>query len=51
MGKNTFHLIGQDERGAIVIRAKVSRSQLFVRLGNLSPCIRYAHGLFVIVLL
>ena len=35
IGKATFHLIGQDERGAIVMRAKVSRRQLFVRLVNL----------------
>ena len=24
LGKNTFHLIGQDERGAIVLRIKLS---------------------------
>ena len=28
LGKNTFHLVGQDERGAIVLRIKLSRSQL-----------------------
>ena len=28
IGKNTFHLVGLDKRGAIVLRTKVSRSQL-----------------------
>ena len=27
-GKNTFHLIGMDASGAIVLRKKVSRGQL-----------------------
>ena len=39
IGKSNFHLIGQDERGAVVMRAKVSRRQLGLRLANLSPCI------------
>jgi transposase len=39
IGKTTFQLIGQDERGAIVMRAKVSRRQLAVKLSNLQPCI------------
>lgn len=39
LGKTTFHLIGQDERGAIVMRAKVSRRQLTVKLSNLPACI------------
>jgi transposase len=26
LGKNSFHLVGQDERGAIVLRIKLSRS-------------------------
>jgi transposase len=30
----TFHLIGLDERGAIVLRQKSSRSQLEARLAN-----------------
>ena len=38
IGKNTFHLIGQDRRGAIVMRAKLSRTQL-MRLVNISPCV------------
>jgi transposase len=39
LGKNSFHLIGQDERGAIVLRIKLSRTQLPQRLANLSPCL------------
>jgi hypothetical protein len=37
IGKNTFHLVGLDERGAIVLRQKLSRgrSQL---LANMPPC-------------
>ena len=32
IGKNVFHLIGLDKRGAIVLKAKLSRSQLENRL-------------------
>jgi hypothetical protein len=32
LGKNTFHLIGLDKRGAIVLQQKVSRGQLERRL-------------------
>ena len=39
LGKNTFHRVGQDERGAIVLRIKLSRSQLVQRLANLPPCL------------
>jgi transposase len=35
IGKNTFHLVGLDKRGAIVMRIKVSRNQLVRRLVNL----------------
>ena len=31
VGKTTFHLVGLDKRGAIVLRTKVSRSQLAPR--------------------
>ena len=34
IGKNTFHLVGFDKRGAIVLQRKVSRSQLEHRLCN-----------------
>ena len=42
IGKMTFHLIGQDGRGVIVMRAKVSRSQLFQRLANIPSCVIWA---------
>jgi transposase len=38
LGKNTFHLVGLDRRGAIVSQLKVSRSQLERRLVNVPPC-------------
>jgi transposase len=39
IGKNTFHLIGLNKRGAIVLRTKVSRSQLQRRLANVPRCL------------
>ena len=39
IGKNSFHVVGLDRRGAIVVRQKWSRGQLEARLGNLSPCL------------
>src|SRR5262249_14204566 len=39
IGKNSFHLVGQDKRGAIVLRQKWSRGQMEARLANLSPCL------------
>jgi len=39
IGKNFFHLIGLDHRGAIVLRQKLTRSQLSVRLANLPICL------------
>ena len=38
IGKNMFHLVGLDKRGAIAMRVKVSRSQLVRRLVNLPTC-------------
>jgi hypothetical protein len=35
IGKNTFHLVGLDKRGAIVLQQKVSRGQLERRLANI----------------
>ena len=32
IGKNSFHIIGQDDRGAIVLRQKWSRGQVEARL-------------------
>ena len=39
IGKNTFHLIGMDKRGAIVMLTKLSRSQLGRRLVNVPRCL------------
>jgi len=39
IGKNVFHLIGLDKRGAIVLKCKLSRGQLESRLANLPPCL------------
>jgi Transposase len=39
IGKNSFHIIGQDRRGAIVLRQKWSRGQMEARLANLPPCL------------
>ncbi len=38
IGKNSFHVIGLDRRGAIVLRQKWSRSQVEARLANMPPC-------------
>src|ERR1700739_3729968 len=42
IGKNSFHIVGQNQRGAIVLRQKWSRGQVEARLANLplSDC----HG-------
>ena len=39
LGKNTFHLVGLDRRGAIVLQLKLSRGQLERRLANVPPCL------------
>jgi transposase len=39
IGKNWFHVVGLDERGAIALRQKWSRSQVGSRLANTSPCL------------
>jgi len=39
IGKNSFHIIGQDQHGAIVLRQKWSRGQLEARLANVPPCL------------
>src|SRR5215472_13788172 len=38
IGKNSFHIIGQNRRGAVVLRQKWSRGQVQTRLANLPPC-------------
>ena len=39
IGKNSFHIVGHDKRGAIVLRQKWSRGQVETRLANLRPCL------------
>jgi Transposase len=39
IGKNSFHIVGQDGRGAIVLRQKWSRSQVEARFANMSSCL------------
>jgi transposase len=39
IGKNSLHVVGQDKRGAIVLRQKWSRGQVEARLSNLSLCL------------
>jgi transposase len=38
-GKNTLHMVGLDETGAIILREKVSRSRIAARLVNVPPCL------------
>jgi hypothetical protein len=45
LGKNTFHLVGLDKRGAIVLQQKVSRGQLERRLANIPRCLIGNGGL------
>ena len=39
IGKNSFHIVGQNQRGAVVLRQKWSRGQVEARLANLPPCL------------
>src|SRR5215469_6306761 len=39
IGKNSFHVVGPDDRGTIVPRQKWSRGQIEVRLANMPPCL------------
>ena len=39
IGKNSFHVVGLDRRGAIVLRQKWSRGHVETRLANMPPCL------------
>ena len=39
IGKNSFHVVGHDKRGSIVLRQKWSRGQIEARLANMPPCL------------
>ena len=39
IGKNSFHIVGLDRRGAIVVRQKWTRGLVEARLANMPPCL------------
>ena len=39
IGKSSFHVIGLDRRGAVMLRQRWSRSQVEVRFANMPPCL------------
>src|SRR3974377_2150043 len=39
IGKNSFHIVAKDRRGALLLRQKWSRGQVEARLANLPPCL------------
>jgi transposase len=39
IGKNSFHIVGQDHRGEIVLRQKWSRGQVAARFANMPSCL------------
>ena len=39
IGKNSFHIVGLDRRGAIVLWQKWSRSQVDARFANMPACL------------
>ena len=39
VGKNSFHVVGLDRRGAIVLRQRWSRGQVETRFANMTPCL------------
>jgi len=39
VGKNSFHVVGLDPRGAIVLRQRWSRGQVEARFANMPPCL------------
>ena len=39
IGKYSFHVVGLDRRGAIVLRQKWSRGQVWERFANMPPCL------------
>src|ERR1700686_5188428 len=39
IGKNSFHVVGLDQHGAIVLRQKWSRGRVEARFANMAPCL------------
>ena len=46
IGKNSFHIVGHDERGAIVLRQKWSRGQVEARFANMRRPVNWAKHSF-----
>src|SRR5262249_56768497 len=44
IGKNTFHVVGLDRNGAIVLRQKLSRRQVEARPPDIPPCLLSMAG-------
>jgi transposase len=44
IGKNTFHVVGFNSRGKIVLRQKMSRAQVEVRFANLPRSVPGSGG-------
>jgi transposase len=38
-GKNTLHLVGLDDKGAVVLREKLAPPRIAARLANVPPCL------------
>jgi hypothetical protein len=45
IGKNSFHVVGLDQRGAILLRQKWSRGQVEARFANIPPCLRRGRSM------
>jgi transposase len=39
IGKNSFHIVGLDDRGAIVLRQKWLRNQVKAGFASMPPCL------------
>ena len=39
IGRNSFHVVGLDQHGAIALRQKWSRDQVEARFANMPPCL------------
>jgi transposase len=39
IGKNSFHVVGLDQCGAIMLRQRWSRGQAEARFANMPPCL------------
>jgi transposase len=44
LGKRSFHLIGMDARGKVIMRQQLSRGRLERHMANLQPCKRVSRS-------